>query len=411
MKFIGRDAIFICAGFASVLVPGVCWAQPAPVESTTRAAEREQVAAKLSRSAALAEQARRQQPDIALAGLLRKLGDSDSVWELYRGLARLEGLHTDSVEVRVTLRSLPELELGERPRRALLGIKRLSVAYGIVKMVRAKPLTLRLVNGKAVRFDTVSNFTFERGGQIVPLRGVEILPRPEDAQKEERLGAQAGAAQRLRGDAGAGGATSVAASAGRASVTSSASATPSEGGLTLEQLREVMPRLTQERAAALLPHLNHALEEARIDTPLRQAAFLAQIAHESAELTLWTEQGSRRYFLRYEPGRRAGRRVGNTQRGDGYRFRGRGPVQLTGRDNYQRAGRDLGLDLLGNPDLVAAPAAGFRASAWFWNQRDLNRYADRGDFRTLTRRLNGGLNHYAERVGYYLRAKRVLGAE
>ena len=103
-----------------------------------------------------------------------------------------------------------------------------------------------------------------------------------------------------------------------------------------------------------------------------------------------------------------GKVLGNTRRGDGYRFRGRGPLQLTGRDNYRRAGRDLKLDLVSKPEQVATPEVGFRVAAWFWNQKRLNRYADRGDFKRLTRRLNGGLNGYAVRAAYYLRAKRVL---
>lgn len=174
------------------------------------------------------------------------------------------------------------------------------------------------------------------------------------------------------------------------------------GGITVDQLRTIMPTLAADKAAEYLPMLNAAMAEARINTPRRQAAFLAQIAHESQELTKFEEGSS---GAQYE-----GRRVlGNTQPGDGRRFKGRGPIQLTGRDNYTRAGRALGLDLVGNPGQAAEPSVGFRTAGWFWNDKKLNPLADRGDFRTITLRVNGGLTHLAEREAYYAAAKRALG--
>lgn len=174
--------------------------------------------------------------------------------------------------------------------------------------------------------------------------------------------------------------------------------------LTLEQLRTLMPRLPLARARRLLPHLNAACAEFGIDTPARLAAFLAQIAHESGDLRHWEELAS---GLAYE-GRRD---LGNTRPGDGPRYRGRGPIQLTGRANYRRYGRLLGLDLEGRPELAALPEVGFRVAGLYWKSHGLNALADRGDLRGITRRINGGYNGWLSRLARYRRALRVLGLE
>jgi predicted chitinase/peptidoglycan hydrolase-like protein with peptidoglycan-binding domain len=165
-----------------------------------------------------------------------------------------------------------------------------------------------------------------------------------------------------------------------------------------------MPRLSPTQAAAYAPMLRTALQVLDpIDTTLRISAFLAQIAHESGELRYWTEIGN--YCVNYE-GRTS---LGNTQAGDGCRFKGRGPLQLTGRANYDRAGRDLGVDLVADPESVAQPGNGFKTAVWFWSVRKLNAFADVGDFNAITRRVNGGYNGKADREKYYARAKACLG--
>jgi putative chitinase len=177
--------------------------------------------------------------------------------------------------------------------------------------------------------------------------------------------------------------------------------TPTGEGVSVQQLRAIMPNLSASRANELMPHLNKAMAEAGINTPRRQAAFLAQLAHESGEF---------RYFEEIADGSRyEGRKdLGNTQPGDGRRFKGRGPIQLTGRSNYTNAGKALGLDLVGNPAQVATPEVGFRTTAWYWNSRNLNSYADAGDFDAITKRINGGYNGKADRDRYYARALNVL---
>ncbi len=174
-----------------------------------------------------------------------------------------------------------------------------------------------------------------------------------------------------------------------------------EQGVTLNQLRRIMPNLPLSRAKELLPHLNKAMAEAKITTEKRKAMFLAQLAHESVELRYFEEIAS---GAAYE-GRTD---LGNTRPGDGKRFKGRGPIQLTGRANYRAAGRALDLPLEKNPRMVSRPSVGFRTSAWFWNSRGLNKYADAGNFREVTRRINGGYNGYEDRLKYYRRALQVL---
>jgi predicted chitinase/LysM repeat protein len=178
---------------------------------------------------------------------------------------------------------------------------------------------------------------------------------------------------------------------------------PTTGGVSSEQLRRIMPNLSAQDAARYIPLLNAAMAEADINTPLRQSAFLAQLAQESGQLRYFEEIAS---GAAYE-GRAD---LGNTQAGDGVRFKGRGPIQLTGRSNYEAAGRDLGLDLVNNPAQAADPEVGFRIATWFWGSRNLNALADVQNFDGITRRVNGGYNGKADRDMYYARAKQVLGA-
>lgn len=142
-----------------------------------------------------------------------------------------------------------------------------------------------------------------------------------------------------------------------------------------------------------------------IDSDVRQAAFIAQIGHESGRLVyvreLW---GPTPAQARYE-----GRvDLGNTQPGDGKRFMGRGLIQITGRANYQRVGDALGIDFVSSPELLEQPANAALSAAWFWNTHGLNELADTGDFRTITTRINGGMNGYTDRLALLALAKTAL---
>lgn len=171
-----------------------------------------------------------------------------------------------------------------------------------------------------------------------------------------------------------------------------------------DELRQIMPNCSAEKRSSYLPFLQEAMQEFEIAVYLREAAFLAQLAHESAELRYMEEIAS---GAAYE-GRRD---LGNTQPGDGKRYKGRGPIQLTGRANYKKYGELLGLDLVENPTIAATPEVGFRIAGQFWKLNGLNELADLQSFEKITRRINGGLNGQEDRVKYYERAKRVLSRD
>ena len=180
------------------------------------------------------------------------------------------------------------------------------------------------------------------------------------------------------------------------------------GGVSADQLVAIMPDLPTDRAQEYLPGLNAAMQEGGITTPQRQAAFLAQLAHESCQLRYFQELGDDDYFHQYDPGQ-PNAAAGNTEPGDGPRYHGRGPIQLTGRANYRAAGQALGLDLEGDPEIAARPDVGFRIAQWYWSSRDINALADAGDFAAVTRAVNGGYNGMESREAFYRRALEVLG--
>ena len=170
--------------------------------------------------------------------------------------------------------------------------------------------------------------------------------------------------------------------------------------LSVKQLLAIMP-LAGRRAGLFLAPLNAAMAQFGIDTPLRQASFLAQVAHESGQLLWLRELAS---GAAYE-GRSD---LGNVVAGDGVRFKGRGLLQITGRANYAACGVALGLDLLAAPQLLEQPGAACRSAGWFWQSRGLNRLADAGDQERVTRSINGGVNGLAERLALYQVARKVL---
>ena len=93
------------------------------------------------------------------------------------------------------------------------------------------------------------------------------------------------------------------------------------------------------------------------------------------------------------------------------KFKGRGLIQITGRNNYHECGKALGVDLITNPELLETNDLACRSAAWFWASRGLNDLADRGDFERITKRINGGLNGLKERQAYYVKAMLYLGAK
>ncbi|MGF6116704.1 putative chitinase [Janthinobacterium lividum] len=170
--------------------------------------------------------------------------------------------------------------------------------------------------------------------------------------------------------------------------------------VTLVQLLAIMP-LARSRAPVFLAPLNAAMLEFGITTAARLASFLSQVGHESGQLRFVRELASGQAY----EGRAD---LGNTQRGDGVRFRGRGLLQVTGRANYAACGKALGLDLLAQPELLEQTVNACRSAGWFWQTRGLNALADAGDQERVTRRINGGVNGLAERLALYREARKVL---
>ena len=139
-----------------------------------------------------------------------------------------------------------------------------------------------------------------------------------------------------------------------------------------------------------------------LDNSLRLIHFLAQLAHESGNFRYMEEIAS---GAAYE-GRKD---LGNTQPGDGKRFKGRGPIQLTGRANYRRYGQQLGIDFENNPAIVAIPSVGLLVACKFWSDNGLNELADKDDVVSITKRINGGTNGLADRKAKLEIIKGMIG--
>jgi putative chitinase len=160
------------------------------------------------------------------------------------------------------------------------------------------------------------------------------------------------------------------------------------------------------RAEKWASALTAAMAGGQINTRLRVAAFLAQIGHESGSLVYSKELGGPSYFAKYE-GRKD---LGNTQKGDGPKFAGRGLIQVTGRANYEKASHALFGDdrLLANPDLLEQPDWAAKSAVWYWTTRNLNALADADRFTDITKAINGGTNGLEDRKARYKYALSVL---
>lgn len=172
--------------------------------------------------------------------------------------------------------------------------------------------------------------------------------------------------------------------------------------ISTTQLEAICPH-AGGRIATFIQPLNDALSRFSIITPRRIAAFLAQCAHESVEMLYMRELASGNAY----EGRAD---LGNTEPGDGRRFKGGGLIQITGRHNYARCSEAIGVDLANQPDLIEIPENACLASAWWWNTHGLNELADDNKLGTITHKINGGFNGIDQRLGYWLLALRACGA-
>ena len=174
--------------------------------------------------------------------------------------------------------------------------------------------------------------------------------------------------------------------------------------LTAPVLEALMPLARQEQALRYFDPLVACMAQNQIDTPLRQAHFLAQLGHESGSLRFPEEiaDGSR-YEGRVD--------LGNTQTGDGRRFKGRGLIQITGRVNYTAYGKARNRDFVSgdNPKLLGSdPVLAADCSGWYWTSRGLNALADKDDVRAITLKINGGFNGLDDRTRRLKLAKCLL---
>ena len=174
--------------------------------------------------------------------------------------------------------------------------------------------------------------------------------------------------------------------------------------ITEQQLLQILPNAGRQ-AGVFVPVLNTAMSKHGIVTVARIAAFIAQVGHESGQLRYVREiWGPTAQQAGYE-GRAD---LGNTVKGDGSKYRGRGLIQITGRANYAACGEAMGLDLINQPELLEQPQHAAMSAAWFWSTKGLNTLADKGDFVKITRRINGGTNGMADRQALYDKALAVL---
>ena len=177
--------------------------------------------------------------------------------------------------------------------------------------------------------------------------------------------------------------------------------------ITKEQLKEIIAyrKYSDEKIATLTDSLNQVFARYDIDSPLRICHFLAQVIHESGGF-LYNKEiwGPTKAQKRYE-GRRD---LGNDEAGDGYKYRGRGYIQLTVKFNYRVAGRDLGMDFVETPGLVAESPWNMLVAGWYWDTRVLNDYADKDSIEDVTVRVNGGYNGLKDRQKWLDKCKKVL---
>ena len=201
--------------------------------------------------------------------------------------------------------------------------------------------------------------------------------------------------------------------------------------VSADQLKRIFHQSDPADIDEICDPINSAMAEFGITSSREQDMFLAQCGHESGGFAIVQENLNYKaetlikvfpkYFKDVDPNDYAkqpekianrvyGNRMGNgdAASGDGYRYRGRGLIQLTGKDNYDACGAALKIDLHSNPDYLETAEGASRSAAWFWSHNGLNKFADADDIVGCTKRVNGGTIGLEERILYYNNAKAVL---
>lgn len=174
------------------------------------------------------------------------------------------------------------------------------------------------------------------------------------------------------------------------------------------QIIAIMPN-SEKYVDKYINYINGYADTFKINTPKRMAHYLAQVAHESNELRDTKEMGNKNYFVKYDHGKLKAM-LGNTKEGDGYKYRGRGLIQITGRANYQAYQKSPYCrgDIMENPKLLELPLGAVKSSMWWWKEHGLNELADSDSFLAITKTINGGTNGLESRRKYLIRAKKAL---
>lgn len=177
--------------------------------------------------------------------------------------------------------------------------------------------------------------------------------------------------------------------------------------ITPDTLKAISPYVSSQRANTYADILNKCMRKfGLLDTAERAAMFLAQILHESGHLRYTEEIASgQKYEFRAD--------LGNTEVGDGKKYKGRGLLQITGRANYEQMSKYMGLDLVNHPEILSTPSNAVLSACTWWSLRQakLNKHADAGNVEKVTKMINGGLNGYVERKQLYDKAIKVLCAQ
>jgi len=198
------------------------------------------------------------------------------------------------------------------------------------------------------------------------------------------------------------------------------------------QLKQIANIKDVARLTELTNAINDTLAKFEINTPLRVQHFLAQVLHESGNLSTFKENLNysakgltttfRKYFLTEEVATPYARkpdliankvyasRMGNGDEstGDGAKFKGRGAIQVTGRENYTQLSKTTGIDFISKPELLETTKYALLSAGWFWSKTGLNAFADKDDILTITKRINGGTNGLDERKNNLIKVKNIV---
>ncbi len=200
--------------------------------------------------------------------------------------------------------------------------------------------------------------------------------------------------------------------------------------MTLSQLKKIFA--TSKKTEAAYPILEKYMDQFGINTILRQAHFLSQIGHESLQLNVLSENlnysaaGLLKTFPKYFPNQKVADQYardpvaiaskvyasrmsnGDEASQDGWAFRGRGAIQLTGKANYQAFKKDTGIDVIENPNYLSTLEGAIHSACWFWRKNNLNALADKDDVVAVTKKINGGTIGLEDRKKYLSLAKKAL---